>query len=509
LTRGQKVILFIETYCLIPEGEKVGQKVVLEKFQKRFIVDVYDNPHVTYKAILSMARKNAKTALTAMLLLAHIAGPLAVENSRIVSGAQSREQAAEVYNALSKMIRLSPELSERCKIIPSSKEVVGLSRNVSYKAISAEAKTAHGKSPIVAVLDEVGQIRGATSDFVDAITTAQGAYASPLLIYISTQAANDSDFLSIEIDNALKSQDPKIVCHVYAADKDCDLLDREQWIKANPGAGSIRSIDDIERQAKEAHQMPTKEPAFRNLLLNQRVEINSPFLPRQAWEAIKGDVPEFTKKDRVWIGLDLSSVRDLTAAIAITQRHDVWQLKPTFWLPENGLSQKSRDDRVPYDTWVKQGHLNATAGAVVDYSMVAHELRSMFTKWDVQAVGFDAHLMNFLKPWLEQAGFTASELERFVSVRQGAITMTPFLKDFESLVYQKKLMHDGNPVMNMCCQNATVTSGATEMRMLVKSKATGRIDGMVAAAMAIGIRHTTFAAAQFEHRQTHFDLNTI
>src|SRR4051794_29651428 len=111
-TRGEKVIAFITRHIVVPEGDFVGKPVVLADFQKRFLLNVYDNPHVTDTAILSMARKNAKTATIAFILLAHLVGPEAVQNSRIVSGAMSREQAAEVYNLASKCVMLSPELSK-------------------------------------------------------------------------------------------------------------------------------------------------------------------------------------------------------------------------------------------------------------------------------------------------------------------------------------------------------------------------------------------------------------
>ena len=120
LTRGERVIAFIERYCIVAEGDLIGQPIKMEPFQRRFILDIYDNPAGTKRAYLSIARKNSKTATIACLLLAHICGPEAVLNSRIVSGAMSREQAAEVYNYASKMIQLSPELSKVTRLIPSS-----------------------------------------------------------------------------------------------------------------------------------------------------------------------------------------------------------------------------------------------------------------------------------------------------------------------------------------------------------------------------------------------------
>src|SRR5699024_10265522 len=155
------IIRFIEAYCKTPEGEHVGKPLHLAEFQKAFIRDIYDNPEGTRRAYLSIARKNGKSGLIACLLLAHLVGPEAVPNSQIVSGAQSRDQAALIFNLAVKIINMSTRLQELIHITPSSKRLVGLPRNVEYKALSAEGKTAHGLSPVLAILDEVGQVRGA------------------------------------------------------------------------------------------------------------------------------------------------------------------------------------------------------------------------------------------------------------------------------------------------------------------------------------------------------------
>jgi phage terminase large subunit-like protein len=189
----------------------------LMKFQRDFIKGIYDNKHGTSRAYLSVARKNGKSALIAGIVLAHIIGPEARLNSQIVSGARSREQASLVFKLAEKMIRLSPELYKLIKIVPSSKMLIGLPMNVEYKAISAEAGTAHGLSPVLAILDEVGQVRGPTDSFIEAIETAQGAHDDPLLIAISTQAATDGDLFSIWLDDAKNAKDRRIVSHVYTA----------------------------------------------------------------------------------------------------------------------------------------------------------------------------------------------------------------------------------------------------------------------------------------------------
>ena len=118
MTRGQKICAFIEHYCLIPEGAQVGQPIKLMKFQRKFILDVFDNPHGTSRAYLSVARKNGKSALIAAILLAHLVGPEARQNSQIISGARSRDQASLVFKLAEKTVRPSLELSKIVRIVP-------------------------------------------------------------------------------------------------------------------------------------------------------------------------------------------------------------------------------------------------------------------------------------------------------------------------------------------------------------------------------------------------------
>jgi phage terminase large subunit-like protein len=209
-TRGEKVIAFIEL-LVVPEGDKVGQPIVLEQFQKDFILAIYDNPDGTLEAFLSIARKNGKTALIACILLAHICGPEARLNSQVVSGARSRDQAALVWSLAAKIIDLTPGLSEICHVIPSSKKIIGLLMNVEYRALSADGAKNMGISPVLAVLDEVGQVVGPNDYFTDSITSSQGAYSDPLLIAISTQSPSDADLFSIWLDDAIRSGDKHVV----------------------------------------------------------------------------------------------------------------------------------------------------------------------------------------------------------------------------------------------------------------------------------------------------------
>lgn len=483
LTRGQRMVAFIEGYLVIPEGTLVGKPVVLDDFQKKFVLDVYDNPYITDTAILSMARKNAKTALIAFLVIGHTVGPEAVLNSRIVSGALSREQAAEVYNLASKCIMLSEKVRDYIRIIPSSKKLIGLPRNVEYQAISAEAKTAHGKSPILAILDEVGQIRGPKSDFVDAITTAQGAYEAPLLIYISTQAASDSDFLSIQIDDAIKNKPPKTVCHVYATPEDAELLDEDSWYLSNPALNKFRSLPDMRKQAEKASRMPSFEMTFRNLNLNQRVEMNAPFVSKGIWLLNSHEVDESVfYEEPVYVGLDLSGKNDLTSMVMVSFR-EKWHVKAYFWTPSKGLIDRAKRDRQPYDIWVNEGYIRTIEGASLNYEVLAKDIAEILSDCNVTSVAFDRWRIDLLKKEFTDIGVQLPLIE----FGQGFKDMSPALEKFTELLLNESIAHGNNPVLTMCISNTKVSMDAAGNQKLDKQKATGRIDGAVAMAMAFGI----------------------
>ena len=504
MTRGEKVIAFIERYCLTPEGKHVGKPLKLLEFQKRFICDVYDNPEGTGRAYLSIARKNGKSAIIAAIALAHIVGPEARQNSQIISGARSREQASLVFKLMQKMIGLSPELRSKkiTRITPSQKMITGVQMNVEYRAISAEAGTAHGLSPVLAILDEVGQIKGPTDDFVEAITTSQGAHDNPLLIAISTQAPTDNDLFSRWLDDAESSQSPRIVSHVYSAPEDCDLLDREAWKAANPAMGEFRSVSDLEDMAATADRLPSEENSFRWLYLNQRIEATAPFISKKLWDTCAGQLLPLEDGATLYAGLDLSEVNDLTAFVAVTPVTDellapvetAWHVHPTFWLPGVGLREKAKADRVPYDLWQKQGFLEATPGSTVDYEFVAAFLFEASQRYDIRKIAFDRWNFRHLRPWLLKAGFTEEQVDGdsaiFEPMGQGYQSMSPALRDLESAFLNGSIVHGDHPVLESCARNAVVDRDPAGNRKLAKNKSRGRIDGMVALAMAMSVAGT-------------------
>jgi phage terminase large subunit-like protein len=472
---------FVERHCRVPEGDLVGQKIRLADFQEDFFYSVYDNKVMTRTAILSMARKNSKTATIATIAIVHIAGPEAILNSRISSGARSRKQAAEVYNYAAKMVALSDTLRPIIRPVPSNKKLVGLLMNVEYEALAAEGATAHGGSPIVAILDELGQVKGPQDDFVDAIVTSQGAYENPLLIVISTQAPTDADMLSIMIDDAERSQDQSIVCHVYRAPENSELDDEVAWKSANPAMGLFRSKADIADKAEKAKRMPSSENAFRVLYLNQRVNMVSPFVSAAVWKLGNAAPAEFV--GQVFGGLDLSATTDLTALVLTCRMDEVLHVRPYFWMPQDSVHEASRRDRAPYDVWVREGLLRTTPGKVIDYDFVARDIGEICSGLPIANIAFDRWRMDRMKGAFERQA-VGLPLEPF---GQGYVSMSPALDALEADLLAERVRHGGHPVLTMCAANAVAVPDPAGNRKLDKSKATGRIDGLVALAMAEGV----------------------
>jgi phage terminase large subunit-like protein len=472
---------------VVPDGVLRGQKFRLLPFQKDFIRDVYDNPAGTRHAILSIGRKNGKTALAACLVLAHLCGPEAKENSQIESGARSRNQAAKLFKYAKDIVRMSPDLKGRVHVVPSAKMLVGLKLNVEYAALAAEASSAHGGTPILALRDEVGQVKGPTDDFFTAMETSQGAHDAPLLIDISTQAATDGALLSISIDDALTHSDPRIVCHLHSAPENCDLLDKKAWAAANPALKQFRSFDDVAMLAASANRMASKENEFRNLYLNQRVSVFDPFVSRSTWEANGGEVLPFVGP--VWGGLDLSQTTDLTAFVLVGKDKDGnWAVRCVFWMPGDLVEERSRKDREPYDLWARKGFLTAPAGKTIDYGWVAEQIVEGVAGLDFQGLAFDRYKMELLRQSLSLRGLSLPG--ELIDWGQGYVSMSPAVEALEIELLQGHVRHGMHPVLRMCARNAVVKRDEAGNRKLDKAKSTGRIDGMVALAMALGLAKT-------------------
>lgn len=478
---------WVEKHCRIPEGKLIGQPLKLTPHQREDFYAIYDNSVATRTAILSRGRKNAKTAEAAFMLLLHLCGPEARPNSGLYSAAQSRDQAAILFGLAWKMVRMSPTLRRFVRPKASTKILTCPELGTEYRALSADAATSYGLSPAFIVHDELGQVKGPRSELYDALETATAAQEEPLSVIISTQAPADADLLSVLIDDALAGHDPAIVVRLHTAPEDMDTFSEEAIRAANPAFDFFMNKAEVLKMRDNAKRMPSRQASYENLVLNRRVEANAPFVSRSVWNMNAAEpVPSFV--DPVYCGLDLSSVNDLTAFVAINRREGVWHVHPTFWLPEEGLSEKSQADRVPYDLWHDQGYLEAAPGKSIDYEFVADFIIRYIETHNVQKIAYDRWGFKHLKTWLVRGGMHEEEVDRlFEPFGQGFQSMGPALNYFEAELLNSRVAHGGHPVLKMCAANARVLMDPANNRKLAKNKSSGRIDGMVALAMAMGV----------------------
>jgi phage terminase large subunit-like protein len=494
LTRVERVVAFLEDLP-ITQGSLAGTKLKIRPWQLDFLEAVYGEDDTGRRpvrtAVLSMARKNGKTQLVAGLGLCHLLGPEAESRGEVYAAANDKTQSGKTFAEMVAILDEHPELDARCNVVKFSKRIevlTGQGKGSIFAALSADASTKQGLSPSFTIYDELGT--APKRDLYEALDTAMGARDNPLLCVISTQAASDHAVLSELIDYGKKVNSGEVIdasFHLtfYGADMDDDPWDEATWLKANPALGDFRSLDDVERQAAQARRMPAAEQGFRNLILNQRVDAHVRFLAKAEWDANGGAVDYAALEGRTcWGGLDLSQSRDLTAFVLVFLGPDgVIDVLPQFFLPENGIRDKSELDRVPYDIWAKQGFLRLIPGSVVDPSYVAEAIADACDTYDVQRIAYDKWRIQDLKRELARIG-SDIPLEPF---SQSFREMAPAVDKLERMVADTKLRHGGNPLLTFCASNSVVEMDNAGNRKLAKNKSSGRIDGMVALAMALAV----------------------
>lgn len=471
---------WITQNIVVPEGRLVGSPVELSPAQLEWLEMIYGSKTRTF--ILSMPRKNGKTAFSAMIVLLHLVGPEAVPNGQLYSTANSKDQASVLFNLAARMVRLSPSLYEFVGIRDTNKHLYCTELGTVYKALSADVSTAMGLSPTLHISDESGQVRGARNDLFEALETASAAQLNPLTIVISTQAAKAEDFLSVMIDDGLAGADSTVKCKLYQVPVDADVFDLEVVAQAQPN-WHLMNHDEVAKMARDAQRMPSKEAGYRNLVCNQRIEATNPFISKSVWIANGSDVDdEAFYNNPVYIGLDLSAKTDLTAMVCMAYS-DKWHVKAYFWTPSNGLRDRAQRDRTPYDVWADNGLIRVIDGSSLDYEVLAKDIAEIVQDYDVQSLAFDRWRIDLLKKEFSEIGIELPMKE----FGQGFKDMSPALEKLEGMLLNNQLAHGNNPVLTMCMANTKVTQDPAGNKKLDKQKSTGRIDGAVALAMACGI----------------------
>lgn len=511
------MIQFIHT-LRVPEGMNTGHKFILRCWQQDIIREVY-NPiddsgtRIVRKAIFSEAKKNGKTPIIAAIGLGHIIGPEAKFNEQIYSAAFDRDQASITFRYMSQMIYMDEELADNLVVRDTKKEIYCPKLGNIYKALSSEVKGKHGLGPAVLIMDELAQF-GSDRTFYDTLQQGRGAHREPILWIISTQAADDKAVLSQEIDTALRVQDPAakdydptVRCFLFTTPPELDPFDRENWKLSNPALGDFLNMADMEEASRTARNMPSAEANFRNLRLNQRIDASEHFLSPTVWKAC-GAEPYFENFEEFPCigGLDLSGKNDLTSLVLVAEcESGIFDVKPFFWTPADGLREKEKRDRAPYCTWRDQGFLEAVPGRVIDYRYVSRKIGELQSEgYRIQSLKFDRWRINDFRramseegiecyvygsglgcDWSEDSKNPEPDGIRLVPHGQGYRDMNPAVETVEDLVTQEKIRHGMHPVLTWCASNTRIQKDPAGNRKFDKLKSTGRIDGMTALAMAL------------------------
>jgi phage terminase large subunit-like protein len=272
---------------------------------------------------------------------------------------------------------------------------------------------------------------------------------------------------------------------------DIDPFSEQAIRQANPAFGDFQNASEVLAMAANAKRMPASEAGYRNLVLNQRVAASTRFIAPSVWNACGNQPEPFDEDTPVYAGLDLSAANDLTACVMIGKVDGVWQVHPTFWLPADGLPERSKSDRVPYDMWAKQGFLQTVPGSTIEYEYVAKWLREQFDLYNIVKIGFDRWNFSNLKSSLLRNDFDELKItQHFEEFGQGFQSMSPALRELEVVILNANMAHGNHPVLSMCADAAVVLTDPQNNRKLSKQKSTRRIDGMVALTMAFGVANT-------------------
>lgn len=481
------------------------QKKPLEQFFGTLNADGTRQYRTLYEEV---PRKNGKTEQGAGIATYLLVGDNE-PGAQIYSCAGDRAQASLIYNSAAPMVRQSPALMSRLVIIESQKRIVYHEQNSFYQVLSAEAYSKHGLNVHGNLFDELHT--QPNRDLWDVMRTGSGARRQPVTMVMTT-AGYDRNSIAWEIhDYACKVRDgiindPTFLPVIYAAPEDADWMSPVTWKKCNPALGNFRKIDEIKTLCKQAQEMPAFEMTFRRLYLNQWVNSAERWMPINLWDDCKVEFGTDEFNGPCYAGLDLSTTTDLTALSLIFPHSDgSYTVLADFWVPEDSILERAHKDRVDYSQWVREGLIHTTPGNVVDYSYILHDLGEKLKLYDIRELAFDRWGSQKIVVDLQNIGFEIDPKlpgHHLVQFGQGYASMSPPTKELMTLVMQKKIRHDGNPVLRWNIDNLVVTQDPAGNLKPDKAKATQRIDGAVAMIMALdrATRHNGDNKSVYETR---------
>lgn len=487
--RAKHALYFIEEYCRHSQGEMGGKKIVLELWQKAMISTIFgfvdnDGYRKYRRAIWIVGKKNGKSLIaSAVGLYMQIAdGEMGPE---VVSAATTREQAKKIWDAAKAMVIMSPALRKRIK--PLTGELSSRAFNFgTFKPLSSDYNTLDGLNLHCVLLDEIHQWKNGLGLY-DILVRGVSARKQPLIFITTTAGTIREDIYDVIYDECERIingyedpdgyKDERTIAFVYELDKRDEWLDEKNWVKANPGLGTIKNYDILKGEVEKAKENPL---LVKNLLCK---DFNIRETSTETWLSFEDlnntatyDLSKL--KPRYGIGgVDLSSTTDLTNATVIFMvKGDptIYALQ-MYWLPEDLMEQKIKEDKIPYDIWKKQGLLETTPGNRVHYKFVTEWFLKVQNELDIYLpwIGYDSWSATYFVE--EMAAFFGKEAME--PVIQGKKTLSGPMKALGADLAAKKINYNNSPILKWNLSNVAVDVDKNGNIQPAKAKQRKRIDG--------------------------------
>ena len=482
------------------KGEWAGQVFRFEDWESFIVWNLFGwrNKKTGFRrfrtSFLEVARKNGKTTLAAGIGNYMFDGD-GEQGSEVYAFANKLDQAKIVHSEASRMIKSSPMLRNRIGIHVNN--LHNLETNSKFEPLGRDYSSMDGLNTHCGIGDEVHAMK--TREIYDIIDTSTGARTQSLIFLITTAGFNKQSICFELHDYTQKILECTIIDDeffgiIYTLDEGDDWQDEKNWIKSNPNIGISAKWDDLRRKAKRAVSVPSAMNSFLRLHLNIWTESETRWISADVWNACDYPVePDGLRGRELYGGLDLSSNKDLSAFALVCPpltADDRYQVIMRFWIPQDNIVERVRRDRVPYDVWVRLGYITATAGNVIDYKEILHEIDELAQKYDIREIAFDRWGATKVIQDLQDMGFekpadNKGAARHLIDFGQGYKSMSPPTKELENLILQKKIAHGGNPVLAWMASNVVIQEDPAGNIKPDKAKSTEKIDGVVALVMAL------------------------
>lgn len=423
-------------------------------------------------------RKNGKSVMGAVIGLYMLAAD-GEPGAEVYAGATSEKQAWEVFGPARQMCLKNPAFAKHFGIGVGAKALYILENASKFEPLIG--KPGDGASPHCALVDEYHE--HATPELYDTMLTGMGARSQPMLVVITTAGIDSSHPCFAKRDEAIKVlsgalQNDTLFSIIYSVDDEDDWTTPEAWEKANPNLGISVFRDFMDARRKEAMTLASRQNILKCKHLNVWSNTGSAWINMVKWNACQADVSlDDFAGEKCWIGVDLASKVDLTAMMLLFRRGDEYYLFGRYYLPEDTVALP---ENTHYQRWVAEGHLTETPGARTDYRYLMDDLLAFAGRFRIQELAYDPREAEMLMQQVrEQVSFPC------VEINQGPALISEPMKEFEALYLSGKLHHDGDPLLAWQASNVVLRSTKTKAYYPGKERNENKIDGIVAAIMAL------------------------